>query len=143
MNDRADALKALLALRVHPEGGWYTEIHRSTVRVTPADGRGDRAGITSIYFLMVRGEEHLWHRVRSDELWHWIEGAPLRLLTRPERHGPETAVRLGPVDAAGTRPVGVVRAGEWQRAEVEGAYCLVSCDVGPGFEFADFEIERA
>jgi predicted cupin superfamily sugar epimerase len=46
--------------------------------------------------------------------------------------------RLGPVDGAGTRPSAVVPAGCWQAARTTGAYTLVGCTVGPGFDFADF-----
>jgi predicted cupin superfamily sugar epimerase len=34
----------------------------------------------------------------------------------------------------------VVRAHEWQAARTLGAYTLVACTVGPGFEFDDFEM---
>ncbi len=47
--------------------------------------------------------------------------------------------RLGPLGAA-RAPVQAVPAGVWQAARSTGAYTLVSCSVGPGFEFADFEL---
>ena len=34
----------------------------------------------------------------------------------------------------------VVAAGEWQAARTTGAYTLVGCTVGPGFDFSDFEM---
>ena len=36
--------------------------------------------------------------------------------------------------------VHVVPSNEWQAARPLGAYALVGCTVGPGFEFEDFEM---
>jgi predicted cupin superfamily sugar epimerase len=33
-----------------------------------------------------------------------------------------------------------VRAGRWQAARSLGPFTLVGCTVGPGFDFADFEL---
>jgi hypothetical protein len=71
---RAETLIRTLQLSPHPEGGWYREIFRSARTVQPMDGRPARAGLTSIDFLLTRGQQSAWHRVRSDEAWHWLEG---------------------------------------------------------------------
>jgi predicted cupin superfamily sugar epimerase len=34
----------------------------------------------------------------------------------------------------------VIAAGHWQAARSTGAYTLVGCTVGPGFDFADFTL---
>ena len=52
----------------------------------------------------------------------------------------ERRVLGAPADDAA--PVAVVAAGQWQAARTTGAYTLVSCAVGPGFDFADFEMLR-
>ena len=39
-------------------------------------------------------------------------------------------------------PVRVIPAGHWQAARSRGAYSFVSCCVGPGFDFGDFEMAR-
>jgi predicted cupin superfamily sugar epimerase len=36
--------------------------------------------------------------------------------------------------------VHVVPAGHWQAARPTGAFTLVGCSVGPGFDFADFAL---
>lgn len=140
MHPRAAILIETLALLPHPEGGHFREVHRSAHRVVPDDGRQARNAVTVIYFLLAEGEASKWHRVSSDETWHFHEGAVLELsvATTPELAAVETR-RLGPV-AHGTEPVSVVPAGQWQAARSTGAFTLVSCSVGPGFEFEDFEM---
>ena len=55
MHPRAAELIAALDLRPHPEGGFYRQIFRSEVQVTPLDRRGLRPALTTIYFLLPRG----------------------------------------------------------------------------------------
>jgi predicted cupin superfamily sugar epimerase len=85
--------------------------------------------------------------VRSDELWLFHRGGPLRLLLggngehpRPEPH----EVLLGAAVERGECPQVLVAGGTWQAARhaEPGATepVLVSCVVCPGFEFADFEL---
>jgi hypothetical protein len=52
MHPRAAELIAILDLRPHPEGGFYRQVFRSAVQITPTDGRGPRAALTTIYFLL-------------------------------------------------------------------------------------------
>jgi predicted cupin superfamily sugar epimerase len=116
-------LVRLLALAPHPEGGRYRELYRS-----PA--------ITTIAFLLARGERSRWHRVHgSDEVWHFYEGEPLALWTiDPGGPAPVRTV-MGPDHRSH-----VVPAGHWQAARTLGAYTLVGCDVAPAFEFANFTL---
>ena len=135
--DRAAHLIRELGLLPHPEGGHYRETFRSTT-VIQAHG-GQRAALTEIYFLLRRGECSRWHRVRSDESWHWYEGDTLELLTCTSEDAAIETQRLGAV-AAGVRPQAVVPAGAWQAARPLGDYALVGCSVAPGFDFADFSL---
>ena len=137
--DRVAELVRTLGLEPHPEGGYYREIWRGALGVAPGDGRGDRAALTSIYFLLPAGAISRWHRVRSDEVWHHYEGAPLELLLVPPDDYRLERVRLGPLGPE-QAPVRCAPAGWWQGAQSLGAYTLVGCTVGPGFEFADFEL---
>jgi uncharacterized protein len=138
---RARELIEALGLQPHPEGGHYRETFRSPHRVAPDDGRERRSALTSIDFLLQAGEFSAWHRVRSDEAWHLLEGGPLRLWCLPP-----TLDRIEPVDLAavgpGRTPRHVVPAGWWQAAEPLGAFAYVGATVGPGFEFADFAFGR-
>ena len=137
---RADELIALLDLRPHPEGGFYREVFRSVSRVTTADTRGTRAALTTIFFLLPRGTHSRWHRVDSDEVWHFYEGDPLELLELDAAGRSLARHRLGVVDGTGQLPVRTIAAGSWQAAQPLGAYTLVGCTVGPGLEFADFRM---
>lgn len=129
MIERARQLITTLGLQPHPEGGWYRQIFKSESRVTRRSDGADRSALTTIYFLLVEGTYSAWHRVSSDEVWHFYEGDPLELLTRD---------RTITLDA--NHRVHVIHSNEWQAARPLGAYTLVGCTVGPGFEFDDFEM---
>jgi len=137
--DRPESLIATLGLIPHPEGGYYGEIHRSRATVQPEDNRGRRPALTTIYFLLPSDAVSRWHRVLSDEVWHFYEGAPLELWTADPDSYTVAQHRLGPLDGA-QQPVFTVPAGWWQAARSTGKYTLVGCTVGPGFDFRDFTL---
>lgn len=137
--DRVAWLIATLGLQPHPEGGHYRRIHASSAQVRPGDGRGARPALTGIYYLLAAGECSRWHRVASDEAWHHLEGAPLALFEADAAFAQVARRLLGPF-ADDAEPVRVVPHGRWQAARSTGAYTLVACSVGPGFDFADFEL---
>jgi predicted cupin superfamily sugar epimerase len=140
-DDRADALIAALQLQPHPEGGFFREVFRSARQVSTLDTRGARCALTSIDFLLRRGEFSAWHRVASDEVWHLLEGVPLRLWLMPPSLDAVHAVTLGEA-MAGQAPRHVVPAHWWQAAEATDGYAYCGATVGPGFEFADFSFLR-
>ena len=138
MHPRAQTLIAALDLRPHPEGGFYREIYRSPTTVMPADGRGARASLTSIFFLLPAGHYSRWHRVLSDEVWHLYEGGPLELLELTPHTRELFHHRLA--HSSAPSPVYTIAAGNWQAARPIGDYALVGCTVAPGFEFSDFAL---
>ncbi|WP_017614923.1 cupin domain-containing protein [Nocardiopsis salina] len=133
----------VLDLLPHPEGGWYRQTWRSGVQVLPEGRSGTRPTATGIHFLLAPGEESRWHRVRSDEVWVFNRGGPLRL----EFGGtggvpvPGGGLVLGPGIEDGEHLQALVPADTWQRARPLGGESLVSCFVSPGFDFADFETD--
>jgi predicted cupin superfamily sugar epimerase len=139
MHPRADELIHLLKLQSHPEGGHFIETFRSSLSVTPNDSRGARGGLTVIYFLLVGESMSRWHRVTSDEAWHWYEGTPLDLFSADPHTGDIRHLLLGPLTDK-SAPQHVIPAGHWQAARPTGAYTLVGCSVGPGFDFSDFTL---
>ena len=138
----------ILQLERHPEGGWFREVFRSPREVrapvqgaaTPIEGGPTRSALTTIYFLLTQGEPTSWHSVASDEIWHFLEGAPADLLVVDPVDSRRQVHRLGALGGDGAAPVAIVRAGQWQMARTLGAFTLVGCTVGPGFDFADFKL---
>jgi uncharacterized protein len=139
MHPRAAHLIESLNLAPHPEGGYFREVHRSALAVRPQDERPERAALTAIYFLLAEGQISRWHRVRSDEVWHFFEGDPLELICMNPTFDEITRSLIGPVER-NMQPLRVVSADFWQAARPTGAYALVGCTVGPGFDFADFSM---
>lgn len=134
-----------LGLSAHVEGGAFKEIYRSSLvlpkdLLTPEHG-GDRNAMTSIYFLLQYGEFSAFHRIASDELWHFYDGGGL-CIYEIDRSGVMTRHLLGKDIAAGERPMVCIKAGSWfgSRVEETGSYTLCGCTVAPGFDFADFEL---
>ncbi len=126
MDARAEQLIRDLGLRPHPEGGHYAEVHRS-----PA--------VTTIYFLLAGEEKSRWHRVASEEIWHYYEGAPLELLQLSPDGTELDRMVLGPWSGR-QQPVHIVRANHWQAARSRGGFTLVGCTVAPAFQFAHFSL---
>ncbi|MFC5147756.1 cupin domain-containing protein [Streptomyces aureoversilis] len=137
-------LVALLGLRPHVEGGWFRETWKTTREAVPDGYGGPRAFATGIYYLLHPGEVSRWHRVRSDELWLWHRGGPLRMRLggsggTPDGKGAAEVV-LGPGVERGEQPQFLVPGGVWQSAGPAGDEpVLVTCVVAPGFAFEDYE----
>lgn len=144
MGDGRPWLAEQLDLAAHPEGGWFRQTWTTDVTFTPDGYPGPRAAASAIYFALHPGETSRWHVVRSDELWLWHRGGPLRLLLGGDDDEPAhdaSRVLLGPDLDAGQRPQGLVPGGVWQAAEPAGSEpVLVSCVVAPAFDFADFRM---
>ncbi len=70
-----------LQLEPHPEGGYFRQTYRSEVVIArealPAGFSGARAVSTAIYFLLEGKNFSAFHRLRSDEVWHFYAGEPL------------------------------------------------------------------
>ena len=138
MHKRAKDLITELRLQPHPEGGYFRENFRSPHKVQPLDERSARSALTTIYFLLVKGQHGRWHRVASDEAWHFYEGDPLEIYWIDDRDVVHQEV-LG-TGTPNVHPTCMVPAGCWQAAKPLGEYSLLGCTVAPGFEFKDFEM---
>lgn len=143
-NDASSSARRLirqLDLQPHPEGGFYRETYRCSERVMRAEGI-ERSASTAIYYLLCDGAYSTWHRIRSDELWHFHAGSSLDVHVLGPQGG-LTTHRLGnALERADAAFQVVVPAGCWFAAacaERDG-FALVGCTVSPGFEFADFEL---
>lgn len=79
MHKRAKDLISQLRLQPHPEGGYFREIFKSAHKVQRLDEKSVRSALTTIYFLLIKGQHGRWHRVASDEAWHFYEGDPMEV----------------------------------------------------------------
>lgn len=68
-----------LGLEPHPEGGFYRETYRSEERIHRGVPAVERTACTAIYYLLAEDAYSAWHRIRSDELWHFHAGDPLNV----------------------------------------------------------------
>ena len=133
-----------LQMLKHPEGGWYKETYRSNGVISaeelPKHG-GVRNYSTGIYFLLTEENFSAFHRIKSDEMWHFYDGDGLTIHEIQE-NGNYINHSLG-LDLNGVEePQLVVKGGSWFASQVadEGSWCLVGCTVAPGFDFEDFEM---
>ena len=129
-----------LELSPHPEGGYYKEVYRSKEKVQKANGNQRTAG-TGIYFLLQQEVCTNWHRVASDERWHFYKGDRL-ILEIIDQDGSFERSYLDDKLSGDSCFQGLVPRNCWQRAYSTGAYSLVGCTVAPGFEFEDFEMVK-
>ena len=135
-------------LEAHPEGGYYRETYRSTEAIVhtalPERFISERSFSTAIYFLLEQGNFSAFHRIKSDECWHFYAGDPL-LIYIIERNGELNVISLGSDHEKGQSFQYVVPSNCWfASCPAPGSeYCFVGCTVSPGFEFEDFELADA
>lgn len=145
MDMEIDALKKELGLAPHPEGGFFRETYRSEETagpgLLPERFPGERSFSTAIYFLLSRGDFSAFHRIKSDEIWHFYSGSTIIIhMIFPD--GRLVQKKLGRRPYREESFQLVVQRGCWFAAglENENTYALVGCTVSPGFDFGDFEI---
>jgi uncharacterized protein len=145
MNERAKYLIDKLQLVPHPEGGYFREIFRSGEIIEksglPARYNGNHSYYTSIYFLLEGEQISKFHRLRSDEIWHFYEGCPVKVYQINEM-GELTEFLLGNKPDENTVYQALLRKNIWFGAELvdKDSFALIGCTVSPGFEYQDFEL---
>jgi predicted cupin superfamily sugar epimerase len=136
-----------LGLERHPEGGFFRQTYGSDVVIArealPAGFGGSRPVSTAIYFLLEGENFSAFHRLRSDELWHFYAGATVEVHVIEEGGG-YSQILLGRNAEAGEVFQAVVKAGCWFGSRVRDgkSWALVGCTVSPGFDFEDFEMGK-
>ncbi|RLD53703.1 MAG: hypothetical protein DRJ05_15995 [Bacteroidetes bacterium] len=138
---------AHLGLKKHPEGGFYKEVFRSdeilSKKSLPARYTSFRSVSTSIYYLLKSNEHSNFHRLKSDEIWHFYSGSPINVyIISPT--GKLTINTCGPYAERGNVFQLLIPKGSWFAAKSmeEASYTLVGCTVAPGFDFEDFELPK-
>jgi len=131
----------------HPEGGFFKENYRSVETIPqsslPKRFRGDRNYSTAIYFLLEQGNFSAFHKINSDECWHFYAGGPL-LIYIIHLNGKLEIVKLGDDFHKGERYQAIVPAECWFASEPGSGtdFSFVGCTVAPGFDFGDFELAQ-
>lgn len=132
-------------LQPHPEGGYYASTYRSTLEIPkealPKGFGGVRPVSSAIYFLLEKNNFSAFHRIQSDECWHFYEGDSLGLHCLSPT-GIYRFIKLGRGPQCLYQYV--VPAGDWFAAEPmpESSYSFVGCTVSPGFDFEEWELAK-
>lgn len=127
------------------EGGYYVETYRSAENIErtslPERYDSDKSYSTAIFYLLTPGTRSRIHRLKSDEVFHFYMGDPVKLvLIHPS--GTIKVLFLGHDIRAGQFVQAVVPAGIWQGAHLleGGQFALMGATVAPGFDFSDREL---
>ena len=143
MNPKARKYIKQLGLVKHPEGGYFKEVYRSGEIIRqkhlPKRYKSARNFSTSIYFLIEGKQFSSFHRLQSDELWHFYDGSTV-LIYILDNKGNLSLEKLGREKYCSFQLT--IKKGNWFAAEVENkkSFSLFGCIVSPGFDFEDFEL---
>ena len=136
-----------LSLQKHPEGGYFKEIYRSNESISnyslPDRFDGDRCFATSIYFLLEKNNFSAFHRIKSDEIWHFYQGESITIYTI-DNSGNLKNHKLGNNPENEEELQVVIPRNTWFAAILnkQDSFALVGCTVSPGFNFNDFELAK-
>ncbi len=127
-------------LQRHPEGGYFSETYRSADHVAPKHERyqnEERTAGTSIYYLLEGNDFSAFHKIKSDEIWHFYDGCDVEIYVI-DPTGKLNSYLLGCGLNAHFQVV--IPAGYWFAAKPIDSlsFSFVGCTVHPGFEFRDF-----
>lgn len=88
-----------LQMEAHPEGGFFKETYRSHHLMDVTQGSAtttiQRSVSTGIYFLLEKNNFSAFHKIKSDEMWHFYAGQALEVVELNEL-GELDCTRLGP-----------------------------------------------
>ena len=144
MNKSADYFISKLCLQKHPEGGYFKEIYRSEEEINSNAFSGNFDGkrniSTSIYFLLKSDDFSSFHKIKSDEIWHFYHGSPITIFVII--NGKIEKLLLGDNPDNGESFQQIVPKNSWFAACVNkpDSFSLVGCTVAPGFDFSDFSL---
>lgn len=143
----ASQLITQFGLQPHPEGGFYLQTYCSkeviAATALPARFSGDRYFSTAIYFLLEGKQFSAFHRIKSDEIWHFYTGNALHIyVLHPDGKG--ELLKLGNDPVNGYSFQQMVPAGCWFASKPinENGFSFAGCTVAPGFDFTDFEMGK-
>ena len=125
MNNSDEIIKKLQMIP-HPEGGYFKESYRNE-------------NISLIYYLLKKNEKSHWHRLTKNEILHFYNGDPLKLLISKDGKNIEEIILNNKIINDQIFHY-IVKAGTWFSMESQGEYSLIGCTVAPPFDYDDFEL---
>jgi predicted cupin superfamily sugar epimerase len=134
---------------LQPEGGFYIETYRAAEIIKksslPISLGGNRNISTAILYLLPVNSISTFHRLKTDEIFHFYLGDPVTMIQlHPD--GKCEKITLGSDILKGQKIQVLIPRGAWQGSFVNkgGKFALMGCTVAPGFDPADFEqVQRA
>ncbi|MCA0431151.1 MAG: cupin domain-containing protein [Bacteroidetes bacterium] len=128
----------------HPEGGFYKETYRNENKELFTNFNGKRNLSTAIYFLIEQNNFSAFHKIKSDEMWHFYYGDALEVIEINEIGELKHTVIGNQIQKGETFQYNV-KANTWFASRVykNGTFSFVGCTVAPGFDFLDFELASA
>ncbi len=141
----AEGYTKKFSLVPHPEGGMYKEVYRSSLmmpqELLPSKYIQAHSVSTSILFLLNENDFSAFHKITSDEIWHYSagDGAIIYCISQD---GKLTELRLSNDDDPASLVQVIIPAETWFAAETinKKSFILTGCTVAPGFEFSDFTL---
>ena len=134
----AEEIIRALELKPHPEGGYYRETYRSSQGIpglTPP-----KTFSTAIYYMLTPGDVSKFHRLKSDEIFHFYLGDASEWIWLTT-DGKMKKFRIGPRLDQGELLQMVIPAGTWfgGRLGPGSGFCLMGTTVAPAFDFPDLQ----
>lgn len=123
--------------RMPVEGTLYKNVYKSDT--IDANGRPAATSMIGMYSHKLKSVS-CFHKLKSDEIWHFYGGDPIILYMLLDGGEYET-ITLGSDIKNGQLMQYIVPAGVWQAGELasNGDFALFSCTMAPGFYGPDFE----
>ena len=127
MTDPASLITSF-SMPPHPEGGHFAETYRA-----------DDGSASLIFYLLQHDERSHWHRLTKNEMLHFYDGDPLKLLLSPDGVSSQEEI-LGRETVNNELYHRIVPKGTWFSMQSTGDWSLIGCTVSPAFSFDDFEL---
>jgi len=124
--NNSDEIIQKLEMIPHPEGGYFKESYRDK-------------NVSLIYYLLKKNEKSHWHRLTKNEILHFYNGDPLKLLISKDGKNIEEIILNNKINNDQIFHY-IVKAGTWFSMESQGEYSLIGCTVAPSFDYDDFEL---
>ncbi len=133
----------------HEEGGYFkvTYVAERMIKVFDRDG-DERPASTKIDYLLSGNDFSAWHKIKSEEVWRFKEGAPLMLYVLSDINDDQSSllqIKIGdPKKEKDAVLEYTVKRDLWFAAVVndKSSFSFIECEVTPGFDYRDWELGK-